>query len=270
LILSNHNMRTKLFTPALVDELSFEQMEKIYKERMTDAGDFTFFIVGNIEEEKVKPLVEKYIGSITDLSRTETWKDNNITGPKGKTVREIQIPMEDNKATVVVNFKKADPFNPKTNLMMDILSGILRLRYTDEIREKEGGSYAVGVSASKVHYPKQEKVLQLSFDAEPQRAEQLKSILYREIDKLVDKGPTADDLDKVVKNLLKDREQSKLHNAYWLNAIYGYYQDKINPDAPENFEKILGSLTGEDVKSFAAGFFKTADVVDIVFVPAKK
>jgi zinc protease len=270
LILSNHNKRTKLFTPALVDELSFEQMEKIYKERMTDAGDFTFFIVGNIEEEKVKPLVEKYIGSITDLPRTETWKDNNIAGPKGKTVREIQIPMENNKATVVVNFKKADPFNPKTNLMMDILSGILRLRYTDEIREKEGGSYAVGVSASKVHYPKQEKVLQLSFDAEPERAAQLKSILYREIDKLVANGPTADDLDKVVKNLQKDREESKLHNAYWLNAIYSYYQDKINPDATENFVKILGSLTREDVKSFAAGFFKTADVVDIIFVPAKK
>ncbi len=45
LILSGHHPRTKLLTPALFDEMSLEQMEKIYRDRFADAGDFTFFIV---------------------------------------------------------------------------------------------------------------------------------------------------------------------------------------------------------------------------------
>ncbi len=270
MILTSHNKRTKLLTPALVEEISLDQMEKIYRDRIEDAGDFTFFIIGNIEEAKVKPLVEKYIGSLTDLPRTEKWKDNNILGPKGKTVLEIPIPMQVNKATVVVYYKKIDTYNPRTNLMLDILSGVLRLRYTEEIREKEGGTYGVSVMESNVHYPKEEKSLEMMFDADPERSAHLKSILYSEIDKIVANGPTAEDLDKVVKNLMKDREQAKLHNSYWMNTLADYYQNKINPDAPENFEKILGGVTREEVKKFAAGFFKTADLVDVVFLPAKK
>jgi zinc protease len=178
--------------------------------------------------------------------------------------------MQDKKATVVVNYKKLDAFNPRNNMLMGILSGVLRLRYTEEIREKEGGTYGVSVSGSNVHYPKEEKNLQMMFDADPERAAHLKSIIYSEIDKIVTNGPTAEDLDKVVKNILKDREQSKLHNGYWMSTLYEYYQNKINPDAPENFEKILSNVTREEVKKFAAGFFKTVDLVDVVFLPAKK
>jgi len=270
LILASHHPRIKLVNPALVEELSLEQMEKIYRERIADVGDFTFFIVGNLEESKVKPLVEKYIGSLTDLPRTENWKDNNMIGPKGKTVREIPLTMQVNKATVFVNFKKLSPYTPKDNMMMSILKGVLDLRYTEEIREKEGGSYGVSVMASNSHFPKQEKTLQLMFDAEPERSAHLKSILYSEIDKIVANGPTAEDLDKVVKNLLKNREQNKLHNSYWMGALVEFYQDKINPDAPENFEKILVSVTREELKKFATGYFKSADVVDLIFLPAKK
>lgn len=269
LIITCNHPRTKLMTPAMVEEFSLEQMEKIYRERMVDAGDFTFFIVGNLEEAKVKPLVEKYIGSLTDLPRKENWKDNNMLGPKGKTVREIQIPMKINKATVFVHYNKLEPFNSRSNLLMSILSGILRLRYTEEIREKEGGTYGVSVMGSSTHFPKQEKSVEVSFDADPERAAKLKSIVYGEIDKIVANGPTSEDLDKVIKNLQKDREQSKLHNSYWMSALSQYYQDNINPDAPENFEKILTTVTREEVKKFAADFFKTADLVDLVFVPKK-
>jgi zinc protease len=270
LILTDHNKRTKLITPELINELSIEQMEKIYRERIADAGDFTFFIVGNLEEAKVKPLVEKYIGSLTDLPRTEKWKDNHITCPKGKTVREIFIPMQINKATVSVNYNEAASYDPRSNMILDILKGVLMLRYTDEIREKEGGSYGVNVMDSKDHYPRAEKSLQMMFDAQPERAAHLKSIIYSEIDKIIANGPTAEDLDKVVKNLLKDREQSKLHNNYWMGTLVEFYQNKVNRDAPENFEKILSSVTREDVKKFAAGFFKKADLIDVVFLPAKK
>ncbi|HWS01385.1 MAG TPA: insulinase family protein, partial [Prolixibacteraceae bacterium] len=270
LILTCNNKRTKLVTPAFIEELSLEQMEKVYRERIADAGDFTFFIVGNLDEATVKPLVEKYIGSLTDLPRTENWIDNDVNGPKGKTVREVAVPMEVNKATVVVNFNKPAVYDSRSNLLADIIKGILTLRYTEEIREKEGGTYGVSVVSSSDHYPKAEKNMQMVFDAEPERAPHLKSIVYSEIEKIVTSGPTAADLDKVVKNLLKNREQSKLHNSYWLVALLGYYQHNINSDAPENFEKILTGVTTEDVKNYAAEFFKKADVVDVVFAPAKK
>jgi zinc protease len=265
LILTDHNPRTVLVTPAFFEKVTLEEMEKIYRERYTDAGDFTFFIVGNIEEANVKPLVEKYIGSLTDLPRTEKWKDNNIQFPKGKTVREIGIPLQTKKATVIIVYDKLSPWSSAENMKLSVVRDILTLKSADEVREKEGGTYGVRINGQSERFPKEEKVLQISFDTDPGKAEYLKSILYREIDTLVLRGPSAEDLDKAVKNLLKDREQAKPNNGYWMNILTGYYRYNVNFDNPENYENILKSMTVNDIRDFARQFLPKADVVDIIF-----
>lgn len=267
LIMTSKSPRTKLMTPEMFDEISLEQIETIYKDRFIDAGDFTYFIVGNIDEETARTMAEKYIGSLTNLPRTETWVDRNVEGPKGKTVREIEIPLEVKKATVSINFDAKMEYAPEQNLILSVFRDILNLRYLEEIREKEGGTYGVRVSTSYSKFPKAEKSLSMTFDTDPEKAQHLKSIIYREIDKIAAEGPTAEDLDKVVKNLQKNREQSKLHNNYWMQALNSYYTYSVNPAAPENFEKILENMTAAKVQQFVKSFVSKADVVDIIFKP---
>jgi zinc protease len=268
-IFSNYHERVKLVTPELLNEISFGQMEEIYRDRFKDAGDFTFFVVGNIEEETVKILAEKYIGSLTDHPRTETWKDNKVSFPAGKTEKQIPVSLQTEKANVVVVFNNDSEYEPEKNLITEVLRGILRIRYTEEIREKEGGTYGVSVSSQSERFPNAKKTVQMNFDTDPERAEYLKSIVYREIDKIINEGPTAEDVDKVIKNMQKEREQAKPNNGYWLSVLSTYYQHDINTDAAENYEDILNSLTPADVQKFAAGFFEKANVVDVVFVPLK-
>jgi zinc protease len=212
-------------------------------------------------------MAEKYIGSLTSLPRKETWVDHNVEGPKGKTEREIVIPVEVEKSTVSVNIDAKMPYTPEQNLLLSLFRDILNLRYLEEIREKEGGTYGVRVSSDYSKFPKEEKSLGLMFDTDPEKARHLKSILYREIDKIAAEGPTFEDLDKAVKNLQKNREQSKLHNNYWLQALNTFYQYQINPAAPENFENILENVTPLKVQEFVKTFMSKADVVDIIFKP---
>jgi len=103
------------------------------------------------------------------------------------------------------------------------------------------------------------------FDTDPEKAQNLKAIVYREIEKIAQNGPTAIDLDKAVKNLQKNREQSKLHNSYWLQALTGYYSYNINIAAPENYEDILQKMTIADVQQFVKSLTSKADVVDLIF-----
>jgi zinc protease len=269
MIVSNYSERTKLMTADMFDEISFEQMEKLYNDRFTDVGDFTFFIVGNIEEEVAKEMAAKYIGSLEDSPREENWVDYKIDMPTGKTVKKIEVPLETEKANVNVYVRKNMPYEPANNLEFDILKGILDLRYTEEIREKEGGTYGVGVRASPRQYPTARKTLTMMFDADPEKAEHLKSIVFSEIDKIIENGPTQVDLDKVVLNLKKNREQAKEHNNYWLNAVYNKYYSGYNSDAKENFDDILDNMTTVKIQEFSKVFFDGADIVDIVFLPQK-
>ena len=268
-IINNYHARVKLVTPELLNEISFRQMEEIYRDRFKDAGDFTFFIVGNIDEDTVKILAEKYIGSLTDHPRTETWKDNKVSFPAGKTEKQIPVALQTEKANVVVVFNNDSDYEQEKNLITEVLRGILRIRYTEEIREKEGGTYGVSVSSQSERFPNAKKTIRMNFDTDPERADYLKSIIYREIDKIINEGPTAEDLDKVIKNIQKEREQAKPNNSYWLSVLSTYYQHNINTDAAENYEDILNSLNSADVQKFAAGFFESANVVDVVFVPLK-
>ena len=269
LIANNYHERIKLLTADVFDEISFEKMKKLFNERFMDAGDFTFILVGNIEEELAREMVVKYIGSMEDDPRNENWVDNQIRGPKGKVEKQIEIPLETEKATVVVSFKKEMPYNPESNIKLSVLKEILQLRYTEEIREKEGGTYGVSVGASSRHFPYERKAIQMNFDADPEKADHLKSLIYTEIDKIVENGPTSEDLEKVVLNFKKEREESKAHNSYWSRTIYSYYFHGINFDAPENFDEVLDNLSAKDMHKFAKKFFKKADIIDVVFIPKK-
>ncbi len=269
-IITGNSERLKLVTSELFNEFSFGQMEQIYRDRFMDAGDFVFFIVGNIQENDAKELAEKYIGSITDHPRTESWKDNQVIFPEGRTEKQIPVSLQTEKANVVVIFRNSMEFTPRKNLAMDVVREVLLLRYIEDIREKEGGTYGVSVASQNESHPREEKRLQMSFDTDPEKAQHLKSIIYREIDLLIKNGPTLENLDKVVKNMLKEIEQAKPNNNYWMNVLMRFYQVGINNSDPDNYENILTSFTTDDIRQFAQSFFAGSDVVDVVFVPLKE
>ena len=107
----------------------------------------------------------------------------------------------------------------------------------------------------------------MSFDCDPAKANHLKSLIYAEIDKMMKEAPTQEEMNKIISNMKKNREQSKNHNGYWMNVIYGYYVSGINSNDPKNFDNIINKLTPKDIQKFAQALFKDANVVDIIFKP---
>ncbi len=69
--------------------------------------------------------------------------------------------------------------------------------------------------------------------------------------------------------MLKDREQAKPNNNYWMGVLINYYRNNFNSDSPDNYENILKQVTTADVKKFAKNFFSKPDQVEIVFKPLK-
>lgn len=120
-----------------MDKVSIEQIEEIYRDRIKDISDFTFFIVGNIDAETVKPLVEKYLGSVKSYNRKENWIDRKVRGPKGKTEKVIELELTTPKSTVITNFSKEMKTSIHDNLCLNILRGVMDQRYLTNIREKK-------------------------------------------------------------------------------------------------------------------------------------
>jgi zinc protease len=266
-ITTNYHPRARSISTQYLKEVNFDDIEKIYKDRISDAGDFTFFIVGNLEEAKVKSYVEKYLGSLTDSKRKETWVDRKMRTPDGKTQKVIPVALTTPKANVNVIYANDMEYNQKNRLVLKVLEGILDLRYTETVREDEGGTYGVRIGSNLSQYPESRVSLKMSFDCDPLKAEKLKAIIYRELDKIVAEGPTAVDFDKTIKNLQKDREQAKEHNSFWLNSLYSFYYTGINSAVAENYENLLTAMTQKDIQDFTKKLLTDPDLMDVVFVP---
>ncbi|MDY4043570.1 MAG: insulinase family protein [Marinifilaceae bacterium] len=268
-IMTCNSPRNLKFGKEFLDKISIEQIEEIYRDRIKDASDFIFFIVGNVEAETVKPLVEKYLGSIKSYNRKETWRDNKVRGPKGKTEQVIDLELTTPKSTVIVNFSKDMKTSIHNGICQSILKGVLDQRYLTNIREKEGGTYGVGVQPGSSKEPVEKYTMTMMFDCDPDKAEHLKSLIYADVEKLMQEGPTQEEIDKVIVTLKKNREQAKPHNSYWLSALTTYYISGIDITDPKNFDKIIDKITTKDVQKFAQKMFKDADIVDIIFQPKK-
>ncbi len=266
-IKTNYHERNLIFNTDYLNKVSFERMEAIYKERFNNAADFTFFIVGDIEKEAAKQMAAKYLGAIKSNDTKENWVDNNVNGPKGLTQKTIPVKLSEPKANVQIFYNGKLDYTPENRLGMSFISAILRLRYTESIREKEGGTYGVGVRASTNKFPHAEGDVAIQFDCDPERASDLIPLVYAEIDKMIKSGVSTDDLEKTRKNILKSRAESKENNSYWMNNIYSYYVYGTNMALAENYEDIVENMSSKDIQKLAKKFFKKADKIEVVFVP---
>ena len=269
LITTGYNPRTPLLTKETINRITLDDIKKIYTDRFNGADEFTFFIVGNISKDTVMPMVEKYIGSLPSAGRKETWSDRKVEQPKGKITREISLPLTIPKSTIFISFAEDMKYNPYNYLGLEVIKGILDLVYTEKVREDKGGTYDVSVSLLEEKRPKEIGEGMITFDCDPARANELKAIIYNELDTLMIKGPSQVNLDKAVSNILKTREEDKMHNSYWSSILSKYYSYGINANDPVNYENILKSYKIKDIKKIASEMFKKADVVDLIFKPSK-
>jgi zinc protease len=268
--MTGYHPRTFLMTPESMKLISYEDVNHIYETAFDDASAFTFFITGNVEEQVVREMATKYIGSLPSKNITETWKDLGIAQPEGTVRKEIAIPLAVPKATVVMNYTSGMKFNPKNNLMMDVLKGILDLIYTEKVREEQGGTYGVSTSATSHKRPVEKADLLIAFECDPARAGDLKEIIYKELQGIALNGPSQVNLEKSVSNLLKTREEEKEHNSYWASTITNYYLYGIDGNDEKNYAGILNSLTVKDMKKLVKKYLAKTDLLEMVFVPEKK
>lgn len=266
-LMADRNPRKSPMNTDKLSKVDFEKVKVIYNDRFRDVSDFRFYFVGNIDEAKLKPLVETYIGGLSSESRKESWKDNNVRPPKDNAENTFNIPMEIPKATVFVNYNGEFKYNAENLVYLSAIRYILSLRYTETIREEEGGSYGVSVWVSTSKIPYEAFKLNMNFDCDPNRAEALKAIVYDEVEKLQSVGPTKVDVNKTIEYFIKTREEDLKENSFWLKALVSMDKNNLNTISSANYNDIVKGMTPEKLQKFSQRIFKNSKNVEVVMLP---
>ena len=269
-IMSNHSPRVYSLGEDMINMLDFNTMKKIYQEQFKNPGDFFFVISGNFDEAKLNTYLEKYIASLKATPENETYIDRGIRPPSKETIVRFTREMGTPKASVYVAFAKEDKYSEKNDIYMDVISKLLSKKYIDEIREKEGGSYGVGVRASMEKRPYENARLYLIFDCDAPKMEKLKGIALNEIEKLQKGEIDETDLQEAKQNLLKERGEQVQKLSFWHDRLLHYGTDNEFLMNDKEFEDFVNSINAKTITKVAKNFFGKATKIEVVMLPKEK
>ncbi len=264
LIMNNYHPRVHIIKKELLDELSFDGIKEIYNKRFGNPGDFTFVISGDFEPKQLDTLLETYIASLPVKEGKEKYIDHKIKPPKKDVVNHFELPMDTKKSTVYVNLHKEYTYSVEDEIYLYVISRLLSKRYLDEIREKEGGTYGVGVSSSFKDHPYDELRLRFAFDCDPEKADRLKKIALAEIDKLLDGIINEEDLEEIKQNINKSGEERLNNLGYWHGKLSDYAIEGEMPILSDEVERLVKQMNSKTVTEKVNKLLKKTKRVELV------
>ena len=261
------NFRRQQLTPELLSTIKLERMADIHSQLYSNAQGFRFTIYGNMSPEELKPLVEKYIGSLpVEKKPSNKFVDDKVRVATG-VVNDFTTKMEQPKVSVFVAFSGDNKFTVKNSLTIQFLSQALSNRYLKSIREEKGGTYGVSVRGSQNTHPEQHYLMQIQFDTNEQMADELTDIVIAEIEKIAAEGPLQEDMDKTREFLLKDHKKNIEQNGWWSRTMQVYYDFGIN--YVDDYEPAVNAITSADVQALAKRLLNEKSMVKVVMRPEK-
>ena len=256
----NHPLATRLKAD-MIDQIDYNRVMEMYKDRFKEAGDFTFMLVGNINLEEAKPLIETYLGGLPTINRKENFQDLKLNRREGTHKNVFEKQMATPKATVISVISGNCEHNLKNDLLMTMLSQTMDMVYTETIREKEGATYGVGAVGQLSKYPKEEAIFQIYFDTDPAKRAKMEQLVMAELQKVAQEGPRPEHLAKVKEFLQKKHLENAKENSYWLSQLLQYYW--YNVDMNTGYEKLVNELTVEDVKNFTKALLDQGNIIEV-------
>ena len=261
-----NNPRQELISTDKLAKVSLASFERSYRKLFSNLAGANVIITGNFNPTTVKPLVEKYIGSLP-AKKAGKWMDRGVDIVRGQVEETFAVPMETAKTSCILTASGKIDANPRNRLILEVLNDCLDQLYTETIREEEGGTYGVGTRVSSVSIPKPEAQIYIQFDTDPERAEKLIAMVLDGLHSMALTGPTEVQLSKAKENLLKRVPESRINNRYWSGCLLQYYNTGNDLDTGK--EKRIQSITAEDVRSTAKALLDQGNLIKIVMNPEK-
>jgi zinc protease len=245
----NHRRRQPT-TTAIIEKVDLDKALSFYKDRFADASAFTFFLVGNLDLEKTKVLVQAYLGSLPVTHHNESWRDVHVRPPAG-VLKKVVTKGAEPKSLVSLTFHGDAAWSRDAQNDVQMLGEVLRIRLREVLREDMGGVYGVGVGGGIERRPRQEYHFTVSFGCAPENVDKLEKAVWDEVKALQDHGIDADTLAKVREQRRRAHELNLRDNGWWLHQLQHAYDYGDDPKLILDFDSLVDKVTSDRVRDAA-------------------
>ena len=258
--------RREMISAEKLAKASLATIEKNYRSLFADAAGATMVIVGDVDLNALKPLVEKYIGSLPKGKKATKWVDTHEDIIPGRIENVFAVDMQTPMSTVVQAWTAPLAYTAERQAALEAITYILDIRYTNSLREDEGGTYGASSQGMIQRRPTEQAIIQVVFACRPSLCDKLRSLAIDGIRDLAANGPTDDEVNSAVLNLKKNLPENRVSNSYWRSRIKDYLDYGQDGDAAR--EAAINSLTKESIQKFLQEILAADNLAEIVMKPA--
>ncbi len=252
---------TATITADVLKKADYPRMLQLYKESVANPADFTLLFTGNVEIDSLKPLLEQYIASLSSSK---------------KEARKVVAPVNTAGGEVIDNFTAqmtapADwlygfysgtnvPNTIQNQVKASLVGDIVKILYTETLREKEGGVYSPMVYSS---YDINNDKWNLVYFLQTNEEQSAKMLQFADdiFVNLLKEGATADQFNRVKGAMLSQYENSVRTNSYWHNNIRLY--ELLGKDLITEHRSAIENLTLEDFNAFMRTLYDGSNRIQV-------
>ncbi|MBI3711935.1 MAG: insulinase family protein [Burkholderiales bacterium] len=252
--------------PEHIAQLDLDRMMAIYRARFSSAYGMKFFMVGNFDVEKVKPLLQTYLGSLPTPEINIKSIDHGLRPYSGIIKKEVYAGKED-QSIVTLQMHGERAMSEDDRLRFSAMVEVLQLRLTAKLREEMGAVYSPHVNGVLKRTPYQGHSVILALPSGPEKINALLKASFELIDQLKAAPATDDELNKVKENWLKNRRESVKTNQFWLGVLSNAYLNQDDPADIFSFEGRVKNLKGSDIQEAAQAYLDMHNYIQVIMYP---
>lgn len=250
-------------------KVDYERAFQIYQQRFANPADFTYYFVGNFEEENLNRFIEKYLASLSTTEEKESFKTDVFKGfPEQTTTKDIFVGTED-QSWVGVMFTENFEWTPKNKMIIKQISEALSIELIETIREKMSGVYSPMLNMDYDKYPETKFETMVMFSCSPKNTDKLTKAVFKILKDFQKKGPKVETFEKVKKQMINKRETDLQTNNFWLSYITSrdYYGESYNDYT--TYIDDVNAITIQDIIDFSNKYIRLDHFVRVDLYPEK-
>ena len=266
IIYNNNPWMTAVPTEEEYAHLNLDTVLSVYKQIFGNADGMHFTFVGNLDANTVKPLLQKYLGSLPASPTEHEYKDLGIRPVKGVVEANIKKGKEA-KSLINVFWSGETQYSREESMALKALIDVLNIKIIEKLREELGGMYSGGLGGAITKRPYVHYTVSANIPTGPESVDKLTNALFGIIKDAQQNGVDQKDLDKVKETWKKHYQTQLQENNFWLNSLSQAFIDQNDPENILDYEQKVDALTVADLQKAAQKFLPMNNYVKAVLYP---
>lgn len=247
-----------------LENAKYDEMLAMAKKSLSNAADFTFVFVGNVDEATLRPMLEQYIATLPSKGVPSEYKPvTEIRPVEGKVIDKFDYAMQSPSTTVYNSYSGTNlQWNVKNDIMVNLMGDVIDMIFTETLREDEGGTYGASVGA---HYNFYTNVWQLLYyyKTAEDKLDRLEARADKELENLLKNGAKADHFNKVKEAAIKQYEINSKTNSYWTECLI---DAERGANTYAGYIETLQGLTLDEFNKFLKSVYDGKNLIEVIMV----